>query len=208
MLVCRDHRKCDLKLALWEMFNDDINYLYFVFCSPIVSEFERVNAFFQSSNISPSQLLHELDIHFKSLNRRVYSEDGSLLPLNLTDFGAKFSMECKRTLSDKQEAGHLLALQRRCQDMLLELVVQVKMRLPSNRNLFDSLCKLSPASILTHMNRPAFTDLPFPHLVEDSLEACDEQYRRILYHPWNNDQIFAGGIADYPVQFSSAVKKI
>ena len=57
------------------------------------------------------------------------------------------------------------------------------------------------------MNRPAFTDLPFPHLVEDSLEACDEQYRRILYHPWNNEQIFAGGMADDLVQFWSAVKK-
>ena len=57
------------------------------------------------------------------------------------------------------------------------------------------------------MNRLAFTDLPFPHLMEDSLEVCEDQHRLILYHPWNNEQIFAGGIADDPVQFWSVVKK-
>lgn len=192
--------------TLWEMFSDDSIYLYFVFCSRIVTEIERVNAFFQSTNVSPSQLLHELDMHFKSLNRRVYIEDGLLLPVNMTDSGAKFSMECTRTLSGEQE--RLLTLQKPCQDMRVELVAQVKMRLPKNRSLFDSLCKLSPANILTHINRPTITDLPFSFLMEGSLEACEEQYRRILYHPWNNEEIFSSGIPDDLVQFWSAVKKI
>lgn len=117
-------------------------------------------------------------------------------------------MEYKWTLSGEQEAGHLLALQKRCQDMLDELVAQVKMYLPKNRSLFDSLCKLSPANILMLIKRPAFTDLPFSYLMECSLKACEEQYHQILYHPWNNEEIFAGGIPDDPVQFWSAVKNI
>ena len=60
---------------LWEMLCDDCNYLYFVFSSPIVTEFERVNSFFQSTNATPSRLLHELDTHFKSLSHRIYSAE-------------------------------------------------------------------------------------------------------------------------------------
>lgn len=191
---------------LWEMFCDDSNYLYFVFSSPLVTEFERVNALFQSNNASPSSLLLELDIHYKSLHNRIYSEQGTLLPLNKTDFGAKFSMECNRLLSSKNMASRLESIQQRCQEMLVELVSQVKMRLPENRGLFDKLSKLSPHNVLTQLNRPKFNELPFPHL-QESLELCEEQYRKILYHPWNNEEVFSSGIPDDPVNFWASIKK-
>lgn len=192
---------------IWEMLCDDCNYLYFVFSSPIVTEFERVNSLFQSTDAKPSRLLYELDTHFKALNRRVYSEDGTLLPMNRVDFGAKFTMECNKLLADKEGADRRLTLQKRCHDMLTELVAHVKKRLPENRGLFDSLSKLSPHSVLSQMNRPAFSDLPFPYLLEDSLEACEEQYRKIIFHPWNNEDVFNSGIPEEPVQFWSSVKK-
>ena len=50
-----------------DMLADDINYLYFVFVSPIVAEFERINAFFQSINADPEKMHSELDIHHRSL---------------------------------------------------------------------------------------------------------------------------------------------
>ncbi|KAK3880383.1 hypothetical protein Pcinc_015149 [Petrolisthes cinctipes] len=81
---------------LHEMLSDDCNYLYFVFSSPIVIEFERVNSLFQSTNASPSRLLHELDTHFKAFNQRVNDQDRKLLPLEKIDFGAKFKLECKQ----------------------------------------------------------------------------------------------------------------
>ena len=39
--------------VIHEMLNDDINYLYMIFLSPFVPEFEKVNAFFQSTNSDP-----------------------------------------------------------------------------------------------------------------------------------------------------------
>lgn len=191
---------------IWDMLNDDCNYLYFVFSSPVVTEFERVNSLFQSTDAKPSRLLYELDMHFKALHRRVYSEDGSLLPLNKVDFGAKFTMECNRLLTDKEGADRRLTVHQRCHDMLIELVAQVKMRLPENRGMFDSLSKLSPQSVLSQMHRPAFNSLPFPHLLADSLDTCEEQYRKILFHPWMNEDVFNEGIPDDPVQFWSSVK--
>lgn len=192
---------------LQEMLSDDCNYLYFVFSSPIVTEFERVNSLFQSTDANPSRLLLELDMHFKTLTQRVSDRDGKLLPLEKVDFGAKFKLECKRLLCEKTLiADHLLGVQERCRNMLAELVDQVKMRLPGSRNLCDGLRKLSPSIILTHVNRPAFTDLPFFHLLENKLEQYEEQYRIILYHPWP-EEFFTTGFPDDPVQFWSTVKK-
>ena len=189
---------------LWDMLRDECNYLYFVFSSPIVTEFERVNSLFQSTNATPSRLLYELDTHFKTLRQRIYSAEGQLLPLEKVDFGIKFIMECKRLLRQGNEE-RVLAVQKRCQNMLIELVDQVKLRLPEKRSLFDGLCKLSPCTILTHLNRPAFSDLPFFHLLEDKLEICEEQYRKILYHPWVD--AFKSNLPENPVDFWSFVKR-
>lgn len=92
-------------------------------------------------------------------------------------------MECNRLLSDKERADRHLTLRKCCQDMHIVLVAQVKMLLPENRGLFDSLSKLSPHSLLSQMNKPAVNDLPHLYLLNDSLEACEEQNRKIIFHP-------------------------
>ena len=45
---------------LKEMLQDPINYLYFHFLSPLVSELERVNAYFQATDIEASEAVTEL----------------------------------------------------------------------------------------------------------------------------------------------------
>ncbi|KAK4313380.1 hypothetical protein Pmani_015275 [Petrolisthes manimaculis] len=189
---------------LWEMLSDGTNYLYFVFASPIVTEFERLNALFQSTNCKPSHLCHELEIHCTSLTRRVYDENGFPVPLEKVDFGAKFISESERILANEKE--QLQKLQDRCQEMMFTLVQQVKMRLPRSRELYDGLKKLSPSVVLTHTNRPPYTDLPFLHLQGQAAEACENQYRRILYHPWIEEGIFDGKIPDDPEVFWSKIK--
>ncbi|KAK8388376.1 hypothetical protein O3P69_020400 [Scylla paramamosain] len=67
-----------------------------------VTEFERLNALFQSTNGKPSTLFHELDIHFTC---RVYDEKDMPLPLEKIDFGAKFLSECQLLLGRKKENG-------------------------------------------------------------------------------------------------------
>ncbi|KAK4299843.1 hypothetical protein Pmani_027915 [Petrolisthes manimaculis] len=189
---------------LWEMLSDGTNYLYFVFASPIVTEFERLNALFQSTNCKPSHLCHELEIHCTSLTRRVYDENGFPVPLEKVDFGAKFISESELILANEKE--QLQKLQDRCQEMMFTLVQQVKMRLPRSRELYDGLKKLSPSVVLTHTNRPPYTDLPFLHLQGQAAEACENQYRRILYHPWIEEGIFDGKIPDDPEVFWSKIK--
>ena len=59
------------------MLPDAINLLYFNFLSPIIAEFERVNAFFQAKDIDLHGMTKELNLFFDSLKRRVFDVNGS-----------------------------------------------------------------------------------------------------------------------------------
>ena len=48
-----------------EMLNDQTNWLFFHFATPVVCEFERVNAAFQTSKPDGNELLNLLDCHHR-----------------------------------------------------------------------------------------------------------------------------------------------
>ena len=76
-----------------QMLKNDLIYLYIVFLTPVVQEFERMNSLFQSSGVDPEKLMREVDLHYKSLRQRVFDSRGFQLPVNQMDMGAKFSSE-------------------------------------------------------------------------------------------------------------------
>ena len=80
------------------MLHDDITYLYFQFATPVVSEFERINASFQATNADPKRLFDDLNVHYNSLKSRVYNHKNEILSLSSTQFGAKFLAECEQCL--------------------------------------------------------------------------------------------------------------
>ena len=57
---------------LLNMLNDPVLCLYFHFVSPFVTEFDRVNAFFQATDSDPEEMEKELVAHSKSLHGRVF----------------------------------------------------------------------------------------------------------------------------------------
>ena len=87
------------------MLNDPINYIYFHFLSPIVTEFERVNSFFQATNANPDDMVKELFLHYKSLRARLYAQCGDALPTSRVDFGAKFLMEAQKVISGAADSN-------------------------------------------------------------------------------------------------------
>ena len=84
---------------LLKMLQDRVNHLYITFALPIVTEFERVNAFFQSNKADPDKVVAELNLHFLSIKSRVYDSHGNPKALSLVDFGAKFLSECNAFLT-------------------------------------------------------------------------------------------------------------
>ena len=84
------------------MLHDDITYLYFQFATPVVSEFERINASFQATNADPNRLFDDLNVHYNSLKSRVYNHKNEILSLSSTQFGAKFLAEINSVCEEGQ----------------------------------------------------------------------------------------------------------
>ena len=63
-----------------DMLRDPINYLYLPFLSAGVFEFERVNAYFQATDIDANEMMKELNLYYNSLRGRVYNSSGIALP--------------------------------------------------------------------------------------------------------------------------------
>lgn len=72
------------------MFKYPITYHYVHFVSTLVSEFDRVNAFFQATDADPEEMHTELHSHNHSLPGRVYDLEGKPLTIEKVDLGVKF----------------------------------------------------------------------------------------------------------------------
>ena len=73
-----------------EMMKDNVNKLYFHFITPIVNEFERINALFQATDLDPDCMIKELNLFHNSLTSRVYLPDGSHVASDNVGYGAKY----------------------------------------------------------------------------------------------------------------------
>jgi len=133
------------------MLLDKVNYLYFSFATPIVQEFEKVNALFQQTSADPHELSSELIRHHQSLLNRLYLPNGSMKSLGDIDFGLKVVRDCTDHFEKyKSSTAHhdIQCVNKRCQDMLREAVDQTGARLPSAHET-KNLSKLSPKYVLS-----------------------------------------------------------
>ena len=194
-----------------EMLNDPINHLYFHFLSPVVSEFEKVNAFFQATDIEADAMMKELSTYYESLKGRVYSSTGACLPVEKVDFGAKFVLEADKLIRQNNQGvqeemkANVREVYNRCYMMLLEAVEQVQKRLPSSKDIFKGLSYLHPIRVLNQVGHVSLTSLPMIHLAEEKIDEIDNQYRSILYVDWQESGIFEEGIPSDSVSFWSGV---
>ena len=181
------------KARLLEMLNDPIMYLYFHFVSPLVTELEMVNVFFQATDADPEEMY------------TVFDPEGRPLSIEKVDFGGKFRFEATNYVSvhhDKAAAGaKVLEVKKRCLDFLLEAVCQVEKRLPPAHNIFKGLSALHPSKVLNATTRVLFSRLPLPHLRKENGNEFEEQYRTYLHRNWKEDPIFNGTIPETTVAF-------
>ena len=180
---------------IYEIRNDPINHLYFHFLSPVVSEFERVNASFQATDIEANEMVKELRLFYNSLNGRVYDSSGVPLPANKADYGAKFVFEAAALLRNRNNDEHTVKRVRevynRCHSMLLEAAAQVQQCLPSSKDIFKGLSLLHPSRVLNQVGRAPLASFPMQHLINEKTNEIDNQYRSILYVSWNENGVLA-----------------
>jgi hypothetical protein len=194
---------------LLDMLRDPATFLYFHFVSPLVTEFERVNAFFQATEADPEEMHKELLAHRNSLRGRVFDGQGRPLAIANVDFGGKFEHEAAKYISAQPNKAtaeaKVLEIKERCLQFLLEAVTQVDKRLPSARDLFKNLSALHPNKVLDASQRVPYNQLPLSHLRQENSDVIEEQYRKILHRPWKEEPIFEGTIPNSTMQFWSPI---
>ena len=84
---------CYTVRQLSEMFKDDINFFNMIFVDPIINEYDRLNDFFQATDIGPEIMTKELDIHHKSLKQQLFSNHGHSMALLKVDFVSHFASQ-------------------------------------------------------------------------------------------------------------------
>lgn len=151
--VVKRTEQCYLARMLSEMFNDEQNFLYVQFLSPIVNEFDRINKIFQGEDPDPSKLYTDLSAFVKCLLRRVTlpdyaSPDASwedhLLHVRACNLGTTFRDSLEKSSLCEEEKNALLE---RCRSFLIACIRSVVKRLPSNMQLLSDLHLLHHSSV-------------------------------------------------------------
>lgn len=122
-----------------------IKLIYFHFLSPVVTEFERVNAFFQATDIEANEVVRELNLYYNSLSCRVY--DSSVFPCQL------IKLTTGQSLCSKQ-LHYFLA--RKMINILLE---EFAKRTADAIQCFQKQLRKSRNAF--HLQRTFFLDYPF-----------------------------------------------
>jgi hypothetical protein len=107
--------------------------------------------------------------------------------IHQVDFGVNFLATCNKFQQKNNSVEvHLETkkVKEMCMSMLEEALSQVTCRLPSVRDTFESLSKLSSVIILNHISRPMFSELPFIHNAGNNVGKIEEQYRKMPFVNW------------------------
>jgi hypothetical protein len=169
---------------------DPINHLFFVFLTPVVAEFERVNSFFQSEKIDPEEMTSVLNQHYQSLRNRIFDSKGQQKSLSLIDFGHHFLskvQEVTERFRDSQDMRDRVVTMKTCSlTFLMDCTTQIEQRLPANKSIFKGLTYLNPAFVLGQDSKVPFSQLPMQSLWGEHLDEIEEQYRKINLTDWSS----------------------
>lgn len=196
--IAKDEERNYTAELLYQMYTDKENKLYLVFLQPILKELNRVNKIFQAASANPLKLLSELMNLYRALLCRVMKpvtftswlstlmydidNENNHLPLCAVDFGASFQITLAETQLTTAQSD---AIKVRCRSYLLELLKQMKERLPSNVERLESLSELIP-SIVLGRRKQALEKVTFLPLFRGELAKLDQQYSHLGAIQWPN----------------------
>ncbi len=177
------------------MLHDRSNYVYLVFASPLVNEFEQINASFQHRNADQCRLFRNLNAFYLSLRsrncrdefERMYEkvEDIHIRPITDIPFGAKCYQELSETNFSNEQ---VLNIKYRCLNFLKTAVDEVSMRLPEKFKFFDTLQAFHPDIIPSQSTYIQFhkVNLAEFNTTDIDHDYSEKQYINIRLCEWTN----------------------
>lgn len=136
--IIRNSEKCYTAENLYQMYNDNINYIFLLFLKPILSELQTLNKSFQSNTTDPTKLLRDLVMVINSLKNKVIKPEHKfdIITTNVDDYidrtcylGYRFESQLTQYRKEKlinEETE--INLRMRCTNFVVVLLKQLKQR--------------------------------------------------------------------------------
>ena len=147
-------------------------------------------------------------MHYVSLKLRAFDKDGNHLAIIRVDFRSTFhseSMRCShehRNSSNSNFSVQLRNVQDKCQNFFCSSSHKLNRNCLLTKTFFSGVSILKPSKVLSHVNKLTFEQFPFRNLLpEQGIDEIEQQYRKILLQPWNEEEVFQSGVSNNPVQF-------
>ena len=135
----------------------------------MLQDLNRVNILFQLDNAFLVKLLEDLVNLFKTLRKQVmqpatfstwkainnfnFEDPRNILSTSTLFLGVEYILEASKMCPGRENADMLPNVKERCKEFLIELLKDIKKRLPTNLEQLELLAQLSPEVILSE-NKP------------------------------------------------------
>ncbi|CAF4956521.1 unnamed protein product [Pieris macdunnoughi] len=187
--------RCYTAELLHGMYSDDANYAYISFMYPILTEINRVNKLFESKDADHTKLYDELTNLVDSLVAKIVlpTQKVDVFTQNIKDFVDKkcyLGYRFESFVSTMREKGlprnEEEMIRNRCIQFIVQLVNELKNRLPENLKLMKNMKRISVDCALSH-NKEPITDLILHfNKNQEYIAKVDEQWRQIHLLKWIN----------------------
>lgn len=190
--------KCYTAKLLSDMYNDDIMFAYLSFLKPILDDVQRINKLFETNNIDPTILLKNLLSLIKSLVKKVTKPDTQIdiFKINFTNLidknGCYLGQMFEKTLRKIKKNNNNFTtndeamLRERCINFIINLIEQLKARLPENVNILKKMSLLSVDQTLKRNERKLTELLEYFRKSDDLISRIETQYENVSLFKWNN----------------------
>ncbi|KAK4313269.1 hypothetical protein Pmani_015385 [Petrolisthes manimaculis] len=187
--IARKDERCYTADLLYSMFCDKKNHVFLIFLKQILSEVQSVNKKFEADVQDPTKLLSDLVHLIDSLSAKILMPGKRLKESDaLQDYldpKPYLGYEFEKNMSECKFPEEIASdIRRRCIEFVIELVTQLRQRLPENFKVLQSISSMSGSECL----KPVKNDiLDLAKLFVNNAEILtriDFQWRKLHTIQW------------------------
>lgn len=193
--ITRNTEKCYSAETLYNLYTNPTNEAYLLYIHSVLDQLQGLVKIFQSNNIDPSKLLNDLITAIESLGKKVLNPTRNINVFeiqNLEDFLVPhpylgFKVESK--LSEIRETNRFSTqdeeqFRDKCVKFTVELIKQLKQRLPENYNVLKKVNQLSVSNTLRQVKERITSLVREMGHSEDFIAKVETQWVNVSLVPW------------------------
>lgn len=194
--IVRSTEKCYTAEMLYGMYCDEANHAYLLFLYPVLVDIQRVNKLFESNTADQTKLFHDLSLLIRSIASKLILPTSRVDPLvssieEYLDPAPYLGYRFERKVKDLKDIGKLTCerektLRSRCQRFLMEVLKQLKQRLPENISILKNSSLLSVENALRAVKNSISSLMEYMGEQGNVIEAAEFQFRNINLIDWTN----------------------